>query len=221
MFGRLDASGFSGSFPFYQGEFEIILSKVTACYQRMLSDGVQVPKDENGIRDVLLINYLRNNEVRKQLDMLKWMFDRETLEDHSVGRTDIRVISQNTFVQKEAYYILECKRIDSLNTTGKSGLNAEYIKNGIIRYTSKYYSSYYRINGMIGFVVVPLDIHSNIDCINKLLETSFTFVTTSKKISRANFIKHFEYQYTSSHLDKDNVGLEIYHLMFDFSKQIN
>ncbi|SHO61379.1 hypothetical protein [Algoriphagus zhangzhouensis] len=221
MFGRLDASSFSGSIPFYQGEFEIILSKITACYHLMLSDGVQVPNDENGIRDSLLIDYLQNNDIRKQLDMIWWNFDREVPESTTVGRTDIKVKPLNPFIDHEAYYIIECKRLDSVNTTGATGLNAKYIENGIIRFVTKQYSSYYQVNGMIGFVVAPLDIHSNIDCINKLLETSFTFVTTSKKISRAYFIKHFEYQYTSSHLDKDNVGLEIYHLMFDFSKQIN
>ena len=116
---------------------------------------------------------------------------------------------------------MECKRLDNINTTGTTGLNAEYIKNGIIRFTSKYYSSFYRVNGMIGFVVTPLDIHANTDCINTLLETSFNEANTNRKITQANFIDGFEYHYSSSHSDSDNVPLDIYHLMFDFSGNIS
>ncbi|WP_420385400.1 hypothetical protein [Roseivirga sp.] len=220
MFGRLDASSFSDSVRFYHGEFEIILSKVTACYHLMLSDGVLVPNDENRIRDSLLIDYLRNPNVLRQVGMPEVLFDRETLEDNSVGRTDIRIISPDTFTEPKAYYIIECKRLDSVNTTGRTGLNAKYIENGIIRFVTKQYSSYYRVNGMIGFVVTPLDIHANTDCINTLLQTSFSEANTNRKITQANFIDGFEYHYSSSHSDSDNVPLDIYHLMFDFSGSI-
>lgn len=217
MFSRLDASSFSGSIPFYHGEFEIILSKVTACYHLMLSDGVRVPNNENKIRDVLLIDYLRNDEVRQQLDMRKWMFDRESSEDHSVGRTDIRVISQNTFVQQKAYYILECKLLNNTNASGTTGLNAEYIKNGIVRFTSEYYSSFYGVNGMIGFVVEPMKIHDNTKAINTLLEQTFTEAKTIDVLEKADFIENFDFQYASAHSKNDEKKLILYHLMFDFS----
>jgi len=220
MFSRLDASSFSGSIPFYEKQFEEILTKVTVCYQLMKADKVSLENDENKIRDVLLLNYLKNNQVRKDICLLQWHFEREVQEDHSIGRTDIKVISPNTFEKQEAYYILECKRLDNKNTKGTSGLNAEYIKNGIGRFTSKRYSSYHRVNGMIGFIVNDLEIHSNTKSINSLLLNSFKSVQTNQEITRCHFIDNFEYHYHSTHTDKDNDELKIYHLMFDLNENI-
>lgn len=220
MFGSLDASNFSGSIPFYDNEFEKILSKITICYQLMKTDKVVLDNDENKIRDILLLNYLKNDEIREKVDLLEWHFEREVQEDHSIGRTDIKVISPNTFKKQEAYYILECKRLDNTNTTGTSGLNAKYIENGIDRFITKYYSSYYRVNGMIGFVVEDLKIDENVKKINTLLTTSFSSITTKQKITKDSFIDDFEYHYNSVHTDKDNDELKIYHLMFDLSGNI-
>lgn len=220
MFSSLDASNFSGSIPFYEKQFEEILTKVTVCYQLMKTDKVSLENDENKIRDVLLLNYLKNDQIRKDINLLQWHFEREVQEDHSIGRTDIKVISLNTFEKQEAYYILECKRLDSKNTNGTSGLNAEYIKNGISRFTSKYYSSYHRVNGMIGFIVDGLEIHSNTKNINSLLLNSFKSVNTNQEITRSHFINDFEYHYHSTHTDKENDQLKIYHLMFDLNENI-
>lgn len=220
MFGNLDASNFSGSVPFYDNEFEKILSKIAICYQLMKTDKVLLENDENKIRDILLLNYLKNDEIREKVDLLEWHFEREVQEDYSIGRTDIKVISPKTFEKQEAYYILECKRLDNTNTTGTTGLNAEYIKEGINRFTSKKYSSYYRMNGMIGFVVEDLNIHENVININTLLTTSFPSIATKQEITKDSFIDNFEYHYSSVHEDKDNDELKIYHLMFDLSENI-
>lgn len=220
MFGSLDASNFSGSIPFYDNEFEKILSRITICYQLMKTDKVVLENDENKIRDILLLNYLKNDKIREKVDLLEWHFEREVQEDHSIGRTDIKVISANTFKKQEAYYILECKRLDNTNTTGTSGLNAKYIENGIDRFITKYYSSYYRVNGMIGFVVENLKIDENVKNINTLLKTSFSSITTKQEITKDSFIDDFEYHYKSVHTDKDNDELKIYHLMFDLSENL-
>ncbi|MCQ0110302.1 hypothetical protein [Zhouia amylolytica] len=220
MFGSLDASNFSGSIPFYDNEFEKILSKITTCYQLMKTDKVVLENDENKIRDILLLNYLKNDEIRRKIDLIQWHFEREVQEDHSIGRTDIKVISPNTFEKQEAYYILECKRLDNTNTTGISGLNAKYIENGIDRFITKYYSSFYRVNGMIGFIVEELKIDENVKRINTLLGTSFSSITTKQEIIKDSFINDFEYHYNSIHTDKDNDKLKIYHLMFDLSQNI-
>mgnify|MGYP001791017005 CR=1 FL=1 len=220
MFGSLDASNFSGSVPFYDNEFEKILSKISTCYQLMKTDKVVLENDENKIRDILLLNYLKNNEIRRKIDLIQWHFEREVQEDHSIGRTDIKVISPNTFEKQEAYYILECKRLDNTNTNGTTGLNAKYIENGIDRFITKYYSSYYRVNGMIGFVVEDLKIHENVKSINTLLTTSFPSIATKQEITKDSFIDDFEYHYNSIHADKDNEELKIYHLMFDLSENI-
>ncbi len=193
---------------------------MTTCYQLMKTDKVVLENDENKIRDSLLLNYLKKDRVRIDIDLLQWHFEREVQENYSIGRTDIKIISPNTFLKQDAYYILECKRLNSTNTSGTSGLNAEYIKNGIGRFTSKYYSSYHRVNAMIGFVVDDIEIHKNTKSINLLLKNSFKSIKTTKEITKDNFINDFEYHYHSIHTDKDNDELKIYHLMFDFHENI-
>lgn len=220
MFGSLDASNFSGSVSFYDNEFEEILSRICACYQLMKVHKVVLENDENKIRDILLLNYLKNDEIRRKIDLIQWHFEREIQEDHSIGRTDIKVISPNTFEKQEAYYILECKRLNSINTTGLSGLNAMYIKNGIDRFTTKYYSCYYRVNGMIGFIVDDLNIDDNVKNINTLLTMSFLSIITKKEITKDFFVNEFESHYSSIHSDKEHDDLKVYHLMFDLSKNV-
>jgi len=220
MFGSLDASNFNGSTLFYEKQFEEILSKISVCYQLMKIDKVVLENDENKMRDILLQNYLKNDEIRRKIDLLEWHFEREVQEDHSIGRTDIKVISPDTFKKQEAYYILECKRLDNTNTTGTSGLNSKYIENGIDRFITKYYSSYYRVNGMIGFIVEDLKIDENVKHINTLLTNSFPSITTKQEITKGSFIDDYEYHYNSVHTNKDNDELKIYHLMFDLSENI-
>lgn len=220
MFTDLNAKNFSGAVPFYEIQFEIILSKITECYKLMKKDIQKLPNDENKIRDVLLLNYLKNNKIRKKLGLLLMHFEREIQEDHSIGRTDIKVISANTFLVQEAYYVLECKRLDNINVIGTSGLNAKYIENGIYRFVSKYYSSYYRVNGMLGFIVEKLDISANIQNINKLLVEEFRESNTSSTMVQDNFIEGFPDHFHSIHKDTDDKPIKIYHLMFDLHGNI-
>ena len=220
MYSNLDATNFSGSIPFYDITFEDILSKVTICYYKMIENKEVLINDENKIRDVLLLKYLKDDEIRQEVGLIDlYNFEREVQEDKSNGRTDIKIITRDTFKTTKAYYTIECKRLDNVNTTGTSGLNAEYITNGIERYISKKYSSYYRVNGMIGFIVEKMDIHQNTEKINTLLKANKVICTT-KKITKSNFINGFEFHYHSEHIDKDNNKFGLYHLMFDFSENI-
>lgn len=219
MFNKLDASHYNNSALFYDKNFELILSKITLCYTLLKLKNPILENKENKIRDMILLNYLKNNEVRKKLDLTNWQFDREVPEDTTVGRVDIRVISFDTFEIQEAYYIIECKRLDNVNTDGDTGLNAEYIKEGISRFTTKYYASYYRVNGMIGFIVEKMNIHLNTNKINKLLK-KFGKPITNEYLTKSDFIDSFDYQYCSTHLDDDSEELKIYHLMFEFSNNI-
>ena len=54
---------------------------------------------------------------------------------HSNGRIDIRIIAKNDFEIDDAYYTIECKRLDNQNLLGETGLNAKYVKEGIKRFT--------------------------------------------------------------------------------------
>jgi len=220
MFGSLDASSFNGSVPLYDNEFEKILSKITICYQLMKIDKVALENDENKIRDALVNDYVNNPRIKNELQLNYFIFP-EVPETKTSGRTDIRIHNPNTFLnQNEEYYIIECKRLDSTNVTGKSGLNAKYIKDGIDRFITKYYSSCYRVNGMIGFIVEDLKIDENVKHINTLLTNSFPSIATKQEITKDSFIDDFEYRYNSIHTDKDNNELKIYHLMFDLSENI-
>ena len=213
----LDASDFLYNNEVYFKEFEDVLSKITACYFKLKKDAKQIPmNDENGIRDILLNDYLKNGIVKKQIILSNYLFDKEVTEINSSGRVDIRIMPVNPFISDDAYYILECKRLDNHARRGVSGLNYKYIANGIQRFTTKFYASYYKTNAMIGFVVDSLNIHENIEDINYLLENEFSQIDTTNLIRKENFISHFDFHYSSGHLTEDKQELKLYHLMFSF-----
>ena len=219
MFTELNASRFDYDGIFYNAEFEDILSKIITCYNLMLSNNITLSNDENQIRDVLYLNYLNCDTIRNSVGLLSYYFDRETQEDKTAGRTDIRILTANSFIETAAYYIIECKRLDATNPHGSTGLNAKYIKNGICRFTSKIYSTYYKSNGMIGFVVEPMDIYINITYINNLLKKAFPKANTIQELTYREIKPDFEFSYCSFHNSgKDKVLL--YHLMFNYSKNI-
>jgi len=218
MFNDIDATNFSGTIPFYQSEFEEILSKVVVCYKMMVDDKVALVNDENKIRDVLVNDYLNKRTIKRKLE-LKYFINPEVPEINN-KRPDIKFQSPNSFYTPEVYYTIECKRLDKESTTAKTGLNGKYIENGICRYTSKRYSSYHRVNGMIGFVVDKLDIDQNTNKINTLLSTTFPEANTITPLTKDNFIEDFDYHYHSIHTDIDGDDLKIHHLMLDVSKNI-
>lgn len=220
MFSPLDPSAFSGSDDFYIAEFESILTKIVCCYKMMICNGDTVPNEEEKIRDNLYIRYLNNNRVRNQIG---FNFNivcepAEYLNGECSGYVDLRIFSRNSLTDTSAYYIIECKRLDSQNLIGKTGLNAEYITNGIMRFVSGKYSTNKYLNGMIGFVVERMDIARNIESINTLLYASFSCANTLTKLMATRFIKDFDYSYYSIHKRSGcEKNIKLYHLMFDFS----
>ena len=214
MFTNLNASAYGHSSIFYNAEFEEILSKLIACYNTMISDNVSLSNNENKIRDYMLYNYLKKQTFKVQHRVTNYLFDSELPEN--TGRIDIRVMPINPFVNDDAYYIIECKRLDAVNQNGTSGLNSEYIKEGVSRFVSTKYSTYYKTNGMIGFVVQTMDINQNIGAINSLLESK---ANTTRKLFNRSIVSNFDYSYCSTHSLNDDEIL-IYRLMFDFSKNI-
>ncbi|MDN3510051.1 MAG: hypothetical protein NG784_01910 [Candidatus Jettenia sp.] len=221
MHSKLDPSAFLESASFRDAELQDLLIKIVYCYRLMLSNNVRVANNENQIRDVLLINYLKNNEIRNRLQLTAYLFDKEVPEDNTKGRTDIKVQTMNTFVDTSAYYIIECKRLDGQNLKGKTGLNAEYIGRGIMRFVSGQYSTNKYLNGIIGFVVTQMDIDANVENINHLLKKTFSEAHTETVLTSLNFIRDFQYQYYSLHKSTGNKKIKLYHLMFDFSANMN
>jgi hypothetical protein len=221
MMEELNASEYSYANKTYIKEFQKILCGIFACYVKMTNDNIKLPNDENEIRDRLLIDYLHNDEVKSSTGLTYFLFDREVSEDESKGRTDIKIQTAKTFVKTAAYYTIECKRLNNENLSGVSGLNAKYINDGIYRFVSKYYSTYCRVNGMIGFVVEKMDIHSNVEQINILAKATLKEKSNIiDAIHKENFIPDFEYHYSSVHNDCDGNVFTLYHLMFDVSDNL-
>lgn len=127
---------------------------------------LKLPNDENKIRSIMLEEYLRKQKV--SYDMSNYRFDLEVPENyagngHHIGRVDIRILLKSDFEKEDAYYIIECKRID-----GTSDLNKKYVKEGVARFTTQKYSSYYGRNIMLGFVVKKIDMSVNAQLIESI-----------------------------------------------------
>ncbi len=226
MFENINAANFGFSSSFYLNEFEDILRGIIVCSNCINSSGVALPNDENKIRDVMLLKYLKNESFKNaHFNLASYHFDYETIEN--TGRADIRILPINKYINDEAYYIIECKRLNNQNLKGSTGLNAEYVQNGICRFVTSYYSSYFRINGMIGFVVDNLDIDNNITCLNLFLNKDLTNdrqenvnAMPIQEIKPIEISEDFKYSYTSTHQTVSLNEITLYHLMFNFSKQI-
>ncbi|MDR3047250.1 MAG: hypothetical protein LBU51_06510 [Bacteroidales bacterium] len=213
----LNASVFEYSIVFYNKDFEDILAGIIAGYYCIIAAKTPIPpNDENTIRDVLLSNYLKKTKFKETHPPLSnYLFDKEISEND--GRVDIRIMPiKSNYIDDESYYNIECKRLDAKNQLGKTGLNGEYISNGIARFTSKKYTSYKNTAGLIGFVVEKMDIQKNIEKINKLLATGFSELNTTTKLTQKQIVSVFEYSYFSIHKVNDSSNI-IYHLMLNFS----
>jgi len=217
----LNATPFEYSISYFNTTFEDILAGIVIVYSCIIASNTKVSlNDENAIRDIFLSKeYLKKQKFRaKYPPLANYHFDKETVENG--GRADIRVLQVKPYKDDDAYYVIECKRLDNVNQNGKTGLNGEYISNGIARFTNeKKYQFYNDTAGMIGFVISKMDIHENIDCINRLLQNTFNQINTEKELTKKQITSDFEYSYYSNH-KVENSTKTIYHLMFDFSSVV-
>lgn len=120
----------------------------------------------------MLEEYLDNDQMRKSHYMQEYSFTPETQENYDgngnyIGRADIRIKLKTDFDKHSAYYIVECKRID-----GTSTLNEKYVKDGVARFVTQKYSSYYGKNIMIGFVVKKIALSMNAQKIENIQNAS-------------------------------------------------
>jgi hypothetical protein len=193
-------------------------------YNTIIESQCSLSNDENQIRNEFM-KYLKNSQYKHtHAPLNEFYFDREVPEQN--GRADIKVLTRNCFEDDDAYYIIECKRLNNINTIGITGLNAEYIKNGICRFVTGFYSTYNDCCGMLGFVIDKMDIHKN-TCgnINDLMPQTMINdkgieVHANVTIPMTNIIMDntFNYSYLSNHRhESENKDITIYHLMFDLS----
>jgi len=117
------------------GILRLLLENIYTCYEHMLKEERSIPNNEEEIRDLLLIHYMKKPEIKHDICKISgFRFEREVPEDHSIkkenkdinGRTDIKVLPTSGIDhdKDEAYFIIECKRLNNKNLKGSSGLNA-------------------------------------------------------------------------------------------------
>lgn len=154
----------------YCANFEKIITYILDICALIVKDyeerQLKLPNDENKIRSIMLEEYM--NKQKAAHGMSGYKFELEVPENYAgsgqhIGRVDIRILLKSDFEKDDAYYIIECKRID-----GSSDLNKKYVKEGVARFVTEKYSSYYGRNIMLGFVVKKIDISSNVKLIEEI-----------------------------------------------------
>lgn len=197
---------------YIDSNFEFILIQMFKCYQKMLVDYDFVENNENKIKNRLYKDYLNNQNIRDELGLNQYLFKTETgmIDDdyNEKGYSDIEVIDlKGSFKSTDAFYIIECKRLDDVNPQYQSSLNNKYILEGINRFIEEKYPTHHRVNGMFGFVVKNIDIKENCKHFSDF--------------KLYPFIDNFEFSYRSNHITKTEKTITLYHLMLDFSTKIN
>ena len=154
----------------YRANFEKIANYIIEICELVVEDyekkQLKLPNDENKIRSIMLEEYMK--KYKGAYGMSDYRFELEVPENYTgkgkhIGRVDIRILLKNDFEKEDAYYIIECKRID-----GTSDLNKKYIEEGVARFVTQKYSSYYGRNIMLGFVVKKIDVPANVKSIEKI-----------------------------------------------------
>jgi len=204
---NLQATNFLIASSNYHIEFKELLKNIYECSNKMIFDKVKLIKNENKIRDILvdyLVEDIKNYEFRKE-------------EPNNLGRVDIYIV--NTFTDTKPHFIIECKLLDDKNRDGKDGLNGKYIQNGIQRFLTEHYflENNFNTNSMIAFIVSQINIEKNIESINKLTKKFFNNIIeiTQEITLDSNNIYKSSYQ-----TGKPKKDFYLYHLMIDFSKNI-
>ena len=212
----MNADKFEDAYLIYDFEFNNVLDFINHCYGLMLKEyeGQSIENNENKIRNRLYKDFLSSNTVRSEIDLFPCRFECECAEINDeyeeIGYSDIKVLTSTSLINNEAYYIIECKRLD-----GSTSLNREYVKEGIYRFIdNKKYPSYRNLSGMIGFIVKKVNVTDTVAAINIVL-------SKEKRINTFEMLKTLDNNlYSSSHEKFDKSTLTIRHLMFDFSDNI-
>ncbi|MBO5673416.1 MAG: hypothetical protein J6R59_05635 [Paludibacteraceae bacterium] len=223
---NLNASAFTGLSAFNQQELFSVLECCVDIYGYFIACGNKVCNKEEQIRNIFF-EKLNDDDYRSKHPCLQnFHFEKEPQENS--GFLDIKVKTLNPYESTKAYYIIECKRLGSKNLLGENGLNAEYIKNGICRYVTGYYSTYFSCNVMFGFVVESVSVQTDIiDNINSMINNNYinaqhveVNANAIQKLTHKDFVNGYSYSYISKHSHISGKEIVLYHIMFDFSQNI-
>lgn len=205
--------------------FNLVVEKLLLCSDMMKDDCLveanYIENHEEKIKSRLLENYLDNDEVRLKigLDKVGLRFIPEVPEsykktnDSYIGRVDIKVVTENWFrLNRNDYYIIECKRID-----GSAELNKKFVLNGVTRFVLDpvQYPSFNSKNIMFGFVVKEIDIESNTLKIDKIQNDNLSGIV-EKGFYKINSRLNQYYRYSSKYI-VSGCSLELQHLFYNFS----
>jgi hypothetical protein len=173
---------------------------------------------EDKISNRLVERYLNNNSLGLRFILQKpEHYDAET--DTYVGRTDIQVVSLEwLFSNREAYHIIECKRID-----GETRLNQAYVSEGISRFAASptpKYSSHYGRNIMLGYVVQTIKIAENTVKIDSIQRNVLVGITIGKMELVCDDGKGFSH-HKCTYQSFGTPEIELAHLFYDFSSVIS
>lgn len=156
-----------------------IIDKVLECFDLMILDcqnnSKKITNNEIAIRDYLFSNYLNKDIIMKNIGFDNFRFFSEVPENYvdsnPQGRADLQVFSIDEFRHRERYFTIECKRVD-----GNLTLNRKYIDEGMRRFVGNTpkYTSYYKMNCMMGFIIKNIDIGKNVEGINGLLQSDYS-----------------------------------------------
>lgn len=202
-----------------------VIEKVLVCCRIMVKDYInkneQIKNHEEVIRNILLYDYLNDNDVRRDVGLDQFYFISESPESYVDGlfkrRADLKVINAQTLKDTEKYFIFECKRID-----GTRSLNKDYVKEGIDRFINEsqpIYPSPYKRNCMLGFIVKDIEVYKNVEEINKL---QCELKIETKEKNRIVPVKNntgFSFIYQSFY-DMKKSEIKLYHLFHQFFEVI-
>ncbi len=205
----MDAAIFQYGFQFRRKQLEDLMTDCASAYEAVMSCGEIIKNDENTIRDKLA-EYLEDDEFKNNntLTVKNFHVDHEVPEGQH-GRVDFRFLQVNPYEGEKVYYIIECKRLD-----GSGRLNKEYVDRGINRFKTKdKYSTRLGVNGMIGFLVRPLDVLETCGNINTYLLVEEKLISLPDKTTSGCF------DFESSH-DAPFGRITLLHLWMNFSSMI-
>lgn len=199
----MDASVFVFQKDFFMSQLQGLLNDICNVYLHICMNGRQIMNDENTIRDEFGV-YFENQTYKDTTTTAKdFFFESEGRRQKTAGRVDIRFLSPNCYGHQDAYFAIECKRLD-----GNSHLSREYVDNGIKRYTTGKYPSLLGCNAMLGFVVCTIDLTATVSQINNHLAIGEHLRIVSKTMDT---MIDLESHHSAPH------DFVLYHLWLDFS----
>jgi len=221
----LNASIFKFSKLYSSRQFEFILGKVGVCCNRMADRDEYLENNENVLRNVLHKDYLNNNIVREELNLIPFIFTIESPEInknyHESGRHDIRILNSSEYCSNTSlYYVIECKRLDGYASI-KGSLNWKYIHEGLKRFVTRDdYPSIYGKSGMLGFIIKKLNISDLVGILNEILRTEHNNIPTSQYLTKSENIPATDNAYLSIHQDINKRDILLYHILVDLSSKV-